>query len=70
MNSTLYYLNAQCNQLKVIRNRPNNCSGGLERTCWVMEVLGLHVSEGDAADIEGTGEGKRIFCCENILLCR
>jgi len=26
-----------------------------------VEVLGLHVSEDDAADIEGTGKGKWLF---------
>jgi len=26
-----------------------------------VEVLGLHVSEGDAADIEGTGKGSGSF---------
>lgn len=56
--------------LKIIRNRTNNCSGCLERTCYVMEVLGLYVSEGDAAHIEGIGEEKWIFYCENIFLCR
>jgi hypothetical protein len=34
-----------------------------------VEVLGLHVSEGDVADIEGSGKGKWIFCYENIFLC-
>jgi len=33
-----------------------------------VEVLGLRVSEGDAADIERTGNGKCIFCYENIFL--
>jgi len=30
-------------------------------------VIGLHVSEGYAADIEGTGKGKWIFCYHNIF---
>jgi len=34
-----------------------------------VEVPGLRILKGDAADIEGTEKGKWIFCYENIFLC-